>query len=127
MGILSLANAQVAKSNAPKGNAAKREASELWLNVGVEVNGKFVTLPFGLALDTMSPLETRGQNVEFVQFQQARNELLEDLKDIASKLAPGEEMEVPVLTIKIRRKNDELELAPENNPFSAGIKSLLGA
>ena len=126
MGILSFANETASKKNAETASA-KREASELWLNVGVEVNGKFVSLPFGLALDTMNHVEARGQNVEYVQLQNARNELLEDLKEVAAKLAPGEEIEVPVLTIRIRRKNSELELAPENNPFSTNFKALFAA
>lgn len=122
MGILSLANSVAPKTAAtPK----KREASELWLNVGIDRNDKFVSLPFGLALDTMAPVEARGQNVEFVQFQKARNALLEELKELASSLAPGEEMEIPMLVVKIRRKNDELDLSKEENPFKVSIKELM--
>ena len=86
--------------NAPE----QRDRAKLWLNVGYEVNGRFVNLPIGMPVDTMKPTEVKGQNEDWVKFQTARNQLLEALQHYGMSLAPGEEVEVSTLVIRLRRR-----------------------
>lgn len=84
-------------------NASNKPKADVWLNVGytVEVdvleNGvtskesRFVSLPFGIAFDTMELLNTNSQNVGFSAFQAARNDLHGQIMQVAKTMAPGEE------------------------------------
>lgn len=91
------------------GNNADLPKAKTWLNIGYTINGRFVNLPLGMPLDTMQPAAATGQNSDWVSFQTARNNLLQRLQNIGDNLQPGEEVDVPVLTIKIRRVNEELQ------------------
>lgn len=102
--------------NAPK--------AQVWLNVGYDVNGKFVNLPFGLALDNMQPEPVRGQNEDWVKLQTARNNFLKALTDFGLKLEPGQEEVVHNLVIKIRRVSKPLEVAAEENEYE--VPNLVG-
>lgn len=105
-------------------NNSDRPKAKLWLNIGYEVNGKFVNLPVGIPLDTMEPVQARGQNVDWVQFQTARNELLKALQAAGDQLEPGAEMVIPTLEIRVRHTANELTVAPEDNAYSADFTGL---
>lgn len=127
MGILDIANGA---GNAPVAGQGRRITTDrpkakVWLNIGYETNGKFVNLPTGSPIDTMEPAEIRGQNEDWIKFQTARNELLKALQHLGAQLQPGEEMEVPNLVIKLRRANEDMEVASENNEYSVDLLSLL--
>lgn len=94
-----------------------RPAAKTWLNVGYQVEDKFVNLPLGLAIDTMEPAQVRGQNEEWVMLQNARNELLKELQALGDSLQPGEEQEINLI-VKIRHVNDAVSVDPETNPLS---------
>lgn len=87
---------------------ADRPQAQTWVNIGYMVNGRFVNLPIGMPLDTMEPLAATGQNQDWVAFTTARNDLLKKLQALGDKLQPGEEVDVPILTIKIRKVNKAL-------------------
>lgn len=115
-----------ARSNTP---AADRPKAQLWLNVGMWAGegdtAKFVSLPTGIPLDTQEPVSTRGQNADYVSFQQARNELLEALIAAGLQLNPGEDTLVN-LQVQVRRVNDDNEVvASADNAYS--IVNLLSA
>lgn len=105
----------------PEGEA--RQDAEVWLNIGYETGDPeypFVSLPFGIALDTMQPAQIRGRgNTDYAQFVAAKNSLLEQLQAAAATLAPGEEMILAPagseggLVIQMRRKEAKSEQAPE--------------
>src|SRR5262245_25220734 len=97
--------------NSGRSNAGQQQddlpKSQLWLNVGYEANGKFINLPLGMAIDTMRPADTRGQNEDFVKQQSARNDLLKALQQLGASFEPGQEQEIN-LVVKLRRVNAEL-------------------
>lgn len=108
-------------------NQGDRPKAMIWLNLGYEINGKFVNLPIGIPVDTMEPAEARGQNVDWVKFQTSRNELLKALQGIGATLAPGEETVVPNLVIKLRRVNGELDVTKEENEYAVDFGALFAA
>jgi hypothetical protein len=115
---------------APKaGNKAaanqERPKSQFWLNIGYVAEGAgkegedtFVSLPTGLALDTMEKLSTNSSNQEFAQLQAARNDLLDQLLAQAKDLKPGEDM-IFNLQLQIRRvREDQAVSTGEDNKFA---------
>jgi hypothetical protein len=114
------ASADAGRADLPK--------AEFWLNVGYEVGEpgtddyRFVSLPIGIPVDTMKPIEIKTRNVEFGQFQSAQNDLLRQIQTKAAELAPGEAEvfgEGP-LKIQLRRVNDPVTApaADDSNPYS---------
>lgn len=97
--------------------AQDRPQAKVWMNIGYKVGDKFVNLPLGLAVDTMEPVEARGQNQEWLQLQAARNELLKAIQEAGDKLAPGEAMELP-LVVEIRHVNEQQTIDSGENPLS---------
>ena len=77
--------------------------TSIWLNIGYEANGRFVNLPLGLPIDTMKPARLRDGNRHWISFCEARNALLAELQAKASELAPGEEVIVRHLVLRLRR------------------------
>lgn len=113
---------QQAPVSAPQGKGDKPE-TKLWLNVGYNSGVKdehgeevFISLPYGLGLDTMQRVDERSRNVQFSQIQQAKNALLDQLLKICEDLKPGETAEVP-LTLQVRRVNEAVPVTGEN-PFA---------
>lgn len=111
-----------------------RPKAEFWMNIGytseiaVESEGeetryekRFVSLPTGIPLDTQEKLQTNSRNQIFAAFQGARNDLLDQVMEVAKTLAPGEEKiigEAGELQIQIRRVNGEApQVAADANPF----------
>lgn len=97
--------------------AQDRPQAKVWMNVGYKIGDKFVNLPLGLAIDTMEPVEARGQNEDWIMLQSARNELLKAIQEAGDELKPGEERELP-LTVVIRHVADPKTIDKENNPLS---------
>ena len=110
-------------------NEATQKRSEFWVNVGVPTgytredgSEYIITLPFGIPLDSMQYVQTNSKNVEWTQFQQARNSLLDELRKAASELAPGEERKVSLI-VTLRRTNEQVEAtANTGNKFLSKIK-----
>lgn len=99
--------------------------AKLWLNLGYEANSRFVNLPIGIPVDTMKPAELKGQNEDWIKFQNARNQLLEGLQAMGAQLEPGQEIEIPNLVIKLRRVNGELDVTKEFNEYTVDLVSML--
>lgn len=118
------------KKPATSAAAETRAKSEFWLNVGytVEVDTdegvveRFVSLPFGIPLDTMKPLDVSGNSDAFAYLRMAQNDLLEALLEAANELKPGESRVLGAgdqLSIEIRRvKGERTDLKPGANPFA---------
>lgn len=107
-------------------NDEAKPKSKVWLNVGYEVNGKFVSLPLGLPIDTMDSAEIRGQNEDFVKLRTAQNELLEALKNAGQNMAPGQEQTVN-LQVRLRRVNEELVVDRASNEYAIDFNGLFAA
>lgn len=111
-----------------------RTKSEFWLNVGYTVNvdtddgvvERFVSLPFGIPLDTMKPLEVSGSSDAFAYLRMAQNDLLESLLEAAHELQPGESRVIGAgdqLAIEIRRiKGERTDLKAGVNPFARKLQ-----
>lgn len=105
------------RSNSRTGasDRASQPKAQFWLNVGYYVDEgtddeRFVSLPVGIPLDTMERVSTRSSNIDFAQFQAARNDLLEQFQTLCSDLKPGDQHVIRCeggLSIQIRRVNDE--------------------
>lgn len=106
------------------GGAEERPVSNLWLNIGYEINGKFVNLPLGMPIDTMKPAEIRGQNEDFVKLRTAQNALLKALQDLGATFAPGQEQDIQ-LTVKLRRVNGALDISKTENEYSVDLDAML--
>lgn len=119
-----------------KAEVAAEERSQFWLNVGYEVEvdvetdsgihseNRFVSLNSGIALDRVQELKANSSNQEWAMFQQARNDLLEQLLDLANTLKPGE-AQVIDLQVELRRVKDESSAVTvdiEANPFARKLK-----
>ena len=116
-------------TNAPAPKQDDRPKAEFWMNIGytieVEIDdlleSRFVSLPTGIPLDTQDKLPTNSRNHNFASFQTARNDLLDQVMEVAKTLAPGEEKilgEAGGLQVQIRRVNGEAPaIAAESNPF----------
>lgn len=109
--------------------------AKLWLNVGYEVTTtnaedeevtRFINLPVGIALDTMEELRITGQNEEFAQLRAAQNGLLKALVEAGDAMSPGEEQEVR-LVVKLRKRNEAMQINAADNPLAIDVKSLFAA
>lgn len=104
-----------AASNSDTNTTDTRPKVHVWVNIGYmqDIEGGepvFVSLPTGIALDTMKPVSTKGSNQEFVDFQVARNDMLQQFHEIAEQLQPGEDTIFQAeggLAIQIRRVQEE--------------------
>ena len=107
-----------------------REKAVLWLNVGYvsdvkdeDGTNRFVSLPLGIPVDSMEALPTNSRNQDYAMFQQARNDLLNQILVVAKDVKPGES-KILNLQIQLRRVNDEAATAPvpaTGNPFALKI------
>lgn len=109
----------------PKAEASKPEPAMLWINVGYTVTGpdgtpKFVSLPLGIPLDQCRPVKTNSSNEDWSMFQQARNDLLEQLVEFGLSLPKGEPAPID-LEVQIRHVSSEADVAPvspDANPYT---------
>lgn len=109
-------------------NTAKQDKpkAQFWINLGygveyVDAQGedqeRFISLPMGLALDSMDKVAVNSSNQEYAAMQTARNDLHDQLMAKAQQLNPGEETTVN-LTIQLRRVKDDAEpISNDVNPF----------
>ena len=114
-------------TTAPKKD--ERPKSQFWLNIGYETdvvddNGenRFVSLATGIPLDNMERLQTNSRNREFAAFQAARNDLYDQIMDVAKSLEAGQSKIIATadngLAIQIRRINEEsVEVPVDQNKF----------
>ena len=83
---------------------------------------RFVSLATGIPLDNMERLQTNSRNREFAAFQAARNDLYDQIMDVAKSLEAGESKVIATadngLAIQIRRINEEsVEIPADQNKF----------
>lgn len=129
-------------SSASTTAAQQRPKAEFWLNIGYNVNvevtdaqgvmtteSRFVSLPVGIPLDTMTLLPTDSQNEAYRAFQAARNGLHEAIMGVAKTLKAGEEKlfggtgAAGELVIQLRRvAAPAAPVAASANPFVMALK-----
>lgn len=83
----------------------ERPQAEFWINVGIGEGDEFVSLPYGIPLDTMKP---RTGNSEFASNS---NAVLEAFIAAAQKLEPGERIDTSAIRVQIQRVGKPKEAA----------------
>jgi hypothetical protein len=121
-----------ALNNQQQAAAKDLPKSQIWINLGFTAEGAgaegedvFVSLPYGLPLDSMEHVNTKSKNADYSALQHARNDLLDQVKEASATLQPGESMLV-TLEIQIRRIEEEVEEAPVANSKFARQLNLVG-
>lgn len=129
-------------SNATAASNAAKPKAEFWLNVGYNVivdvvdaqgvttqEARFVSLPSGIALDTMNLLPTDSQSEAYRAFQTARNGLHDALMNVAKTLKAGEERIIGgtgaagELVLQLRRvAAPAAPVQAASNPFVMALK-----
>lgn len=109
-------------SGKAQADQTERRMAKYWLNIGYQTDNDqypFVSIPAGIALDTMVRVRV-GRN-EFGAFNQARNDLLDQILSAGEELEPGE-TRIINLQVELRRVQDDVAEAPiENNQFARKI------
>jgi hypothetical protein len=108
----------------------KKPDALFWINIGYQqevdtdegTEQRFISLAFGIPLDTQEILDTSKGTKAWRDQQAARNDLREQLLKVAATLQPGEERIVGTtevgLQIQLRRVKDaKPETARTENPF----------
>ncbi len=99
-------NAAIAKVNTKANDSEERESPEFWINVGtVSDTGEFISLPYGLGLDTMRFSERESGDTTYMM--EVKNSLLMVIRELVQDMPAGseltgEDLEIP-LTVRIRR------------------------
>ena len=132
------ANSAAALINAAlAGNTSAKEEKQqamVYLNVGVtipmpnaegEVVDTFVSLPFGLPLDTMAKMVARGNNAHWNAMVDLKNGLLEALTTLGNAQEAGTGKVLPKLEVQIfHRKEASEPAAPSANSMELILKAL---
>ena len=131
------ANAASLISSVLGGNATAKEEkqqAQIYLNVGItiplpnqqgEMVDTFVSLPFGLPLDTMSKMVAKGNNQEWNQLVDLKNGLLEALTKLGNTQEPGTGKVIPKLEVQVfHRKETSEPQAASGNAMELILKAL---
>lgn len=124
-------------SAALAGNTTAKEEKQqamVYLNVGItipmhnaegEVVDTFVSLPFGLPLDTMPKMVARGNNAHWNAMVDLKNGLLEALTTLGNAQEAGTGKVLPKLEVQIfHRKEASEPVAPSANSMELILKAL---
>lgn len=111
-------------------NTEDKPAAQFWGNIGYmsnvidEATGepRFVPLGLGIPFDSIETLPTDGSNVLFAQFNQAKNQLRDDVLANCADMLPGEAVYHDIgdtgLQLQIRRVKEKTALPTDgSNPF----------
>ena len=124
-------------SAALAGNTSAKEEKQqamVYLNVGITIpmpNAEgavvdtFVSLPFGLPLDTMTKMVARGNNAHWNAMVDLKNGLLEALTTLGNAQEAGTGKVLPKLEVQIfHRKEASEPAAPSANSMELILKAL---
>ena len=112
----------------------EKQQAMVYLNVGItipmpnaegEVVDTFVSLPFGLPLDTMTKMVARGNNAHWNAMVDLKNGLLEALTTLGNAQEAGTGKVLPKLEVQIfHRKEASEPAAPSANSMELILKAL---
>ena len=124
-------------SAALAGNTTAKEEKQqamVYLNVGItipmpnaegEVVDTFVSLPFGLPLDTMTKMVARGNNAHWNAMVDLKNGLLEALTTLGNAQEAGTGKVLPKLEVQIFHRKEASEPAASSaNSMELILKAL---
>ena len=102
-----------ATSSNSGGSDAKTPPSTLWANIGYEdeVEGR-INLPYNLPIEHMRHKDTSGKNPDWAVQSTLANALLDQLRELALSLEPGQRLVLPVnFTVELYRAEDKTAVA----------------
>ncbi len=106
-----------ATSSNSGGSDSKTPPSTLWVNVGYEdeVEGR-INLPYNLPIEHMRHRDTSGKNADWVVQSALSNALLDQLRELALTLEPGQRLVLPVnFTVELYRAEDKNVVASSDD------------
>ena len=113
---------------------AEKQQAQIYLNIGItiplpnaqgEVVDTFVSLPFGLPLDTMTKMVSKGSNTQWNAMVDLKNGLLEALTTLGNAQEAGTGKVLPKLEVQIfHRKEASEPEAPSANAMELILKAL---
>lgn len=113
---------------------AEKQQAQIYLNIGItiplpnaqgEVVDTFVSLPFGLPLDTMTKMVSKGSNAQWNAMVDLKNGLLEALTTLGNAQEAGTGKVLPKLEVQIfHRKEASEPEAPSANAMELILKAL---
>lgn len=132
-----IAAALTGKASTPAGSAmgkGERPQAEIYLNIGLtiqvpnsetgEMEDVFLSLPYGLPVDTMNELVIRGNNAEWNQTAAARNDLLKALVQMGQSLEAGTGKAMANLEVQLYKRNEQKEAHADNNVMAQLLAKL---
>ena len=106
----------------------ERVNAKVWLNIGFiseykDENGKniFISLPKGIALDTMPDVKVGNKDSDYNSILQTKNDLKAMLLKAAESMAPGER-QVINLSVELYKVSEPVERA--DNSDKSGLSNL---
>ena len=124
--ILDSLKGSFGNSNVNGNGNGNKPNSEYWVNIGYMADDgqHFISLPKGgCPLDNMEPDKVSNPDSEYGKLLLAQNFLLEQLKEVAKALQPGEAKTIDALTVQVRRRKAAVEM-PTNTAANEFIKKL---
>lgn len=106
-------------TNGNGSNGKTKEPAQFWLNVGVERNGKLLTLPMGIPLDKLKSKPVPNKQSEFQQLRAGEKALWDQFRTFFEGLKPGESKRVNFVC-EVRRINEAELIEEDTNPFAPG-------
>ena len=106
-----------ATSSNSGGSDSKTPPSTLWLNIGYEdeVEGR-INMPYNLPIEHMRHRDTSGKNADWVVQSALSNALLDQLRELALTLEPGQRLVLPVnFTVELYRAEDKNVVASSDD------------
>lgn len=122
-----ISNLASLKQNGVGGETTKpeKEKTQWWINVGIERNGKLVSLPMGIPMDKLEARKIPGsssKNTEFRQLRMAEADLFQKIQAIMGQMQPGQVVKLP-FTVELRRCEENEQPTEQDssvNPFAVG-------
>lgn len=117
-------------ANASGGNTKSKPDAMIWANIGFDAempvfdeNGQktgqtetvFISLPYGVPLDTMNPASTKSSNKQWAARQDAKNRLLANLLQAAQAKNPGESFDAIGLKVQVRRASESVQVEEDTD------------
>lgn len=106
----------------------EKPKATVYVNVGYQGADEFISIPLGIALDTMQEVNESSTNPKMAKILKAKNELLRNLLEfILANTNPGETLNLsealPGLTLQARRVGENVQVG--DNEYAMDFSQLM--
>jgi len=104
-----------ANSNTNSSSKQDKPKNTFWCNVGVMIDGEFIQLPVGIAMDNLKapPIPNATENnQEFRNLRIKQAKLLEKVREKLNTLTPGERIQSPAFGVEFYRAKEADPVEP---------------